>query len=100
MTKDQSHHDCQQLAASQSQCYQWDRCGSARRVAVWSNAAPPDNWYGKKDSLTPFAKAFYHRDTDYFVIPLTFIVMGNAVWQVHGYGRSGDDQQFFSSLAS
>lgn len=45
------------------------------------NAAPPDNWYGKKDSLTPFAKAFYHRDTDYFVIPLTFIVMGNAVWQ-------------------
>ena len=64
------------------------------------NAAPPDNWYGKKDSLTPFAKAFYHRDTDYFVIPLTFIVMGNAVWQVHGYGRSGDDQQFFSSLAS
>ncbi len=44
------------------------------------NAAPPDMWYGKKDTVTPFAKAFYHRDADYFVIPLTFIVIGNTVW--------------------
>lgn len=45
------------------------------------NAAPPDIWYGKKDTLTPFAKAFYHRDADYFVFPLALIVTFNTIWQ-------------------
>ncbi len=53
--------------------------GSTGGSAV--NAAPPDMlWHGKKDTLTPFAKAFYHRDADYFVTPLTLIVIGNTVW--------------------
>jgi acyl-CoA synthetase (AMP-forming)/AMP-acid ligase II/acetyltransferase-like isoleucine patch superfamily enzyme/acyl carrier protein len=45
------------------------------------NAAPADLSYGRKDTLTSFAKAFYHREVDYFVIPLSFIVMYNTLWQ-------------------
>ena len=43
--------------------------------------APADMSYNYKDTITPFGRAFYHREANYFVIPLWVIVIYNTVWQ-------------------
>lgn len=45
-------------------------------------AAPTVESYASKERiLSPFARAFYLRDVDYFVIPLSVIILTNTLWQ-------------------
>ena len=53
--------------------------GSQGGCAV--NAAPSDPSYGFNDTITPFGRAFYNRQANYFVIPLWAIVVYNTSWQ-------------------
>ncbi len=43
--------------------------------------APADMSYNYKDTITPFGRAFYHGEANYFVIPLWAIVVYNTAWQ-------------------
>lgn len=46
------------------------------------NVMPEDISITGKRSVSPFGKAFYERKANYFVLPLSFIVIYNTLWQI------------------